>query len=101
MLAPESFERFTSGRIAATPEVFHTLPDTLRGVGAGRYIEQPLIGFDILNDGLRFAIDSQNYGAFALFDLPHEFAGTPPECSEGLNVLGDIKHRFHSKCGAC
>jgi hypothetical protein len=50
----EYFLRRTS---AAVRHIFKTLPDRFMHIGAGNYIEKPLIRFRILHDRFRFSLD--------------------------------------------
>jgi len=53
--APEIVEYLGSWVRAASGDVFEALPDRLAHIGPGGSIEKTLVGFGILNDGLRFA----------------------------------------------
>ena len=73
-------------------DVVHALPDSLVNVGAGGAVEQSLIGFRVLHDGLGLAVDGQDYGPLAFLHLLKKFAGFLPEICQRLNVLRDVEH---------
>jgi hypothetical protein len=52
--------------------LFEALADALVSVGAGGDVEQALIGFCILNDSRRLALDRQDHGPLAPFELFHK-----------------------------
>lgn len=80
MLAANVVGYFARRSGARTREVFTSLPDRLMNIGAGGYIEQPLIGRRILPDGFRLTFDRQNHRSFVPLELLHELAGIAPEC---------------------
>jgi hypothetical protein len=59
----EYFLRRTS---AAMRNIFKALADRFMHIGAGNYIEKPLIRFRILHNRLRFALDGQYDRPFGL-----------------------------------
>src|ERR1019366_288628 len=74
------------------PGLVQALANSLASVGAGRDVEQPLIGSGVLDDGLGFAVDCQHHWPLAFLELLHEIPGAPAKSRERLNVLGDVKH---------
>jgi hypothetical protein len=57
MLCLEFGKELADGSSLPTARFFQSLTDALVGIGAGRYIKQPLVGLGVLDDGLRLALD--------------------------------------------
>src|ERR1700722_17853707 len=74
--------------------LFEALADALVSVGAGGDVEQALIGSCVLNDGRRPALNRQDYGSLALFELFHKVAGPAAEGGQRLDILRNVKHRL-------
>src|SRR5580658_1260981 len=72
--------------------ILQTLADTFLFVGAGRKVEQALIGFGVLHDGRRFPVHGKHHRTLALLELFHEVARPAAERGQRLDVLGDVKH---------
>jgi hypothetical protein len=92
MFAANSVKRFLGRACAAVGYVIKSLPDTLLNVGAGGNVEQALIRFGVLDDGLGLALNGKHYGPLAFLELLHEVAGATAEGRQRLNVFGDIEH---------
>src|SRR5713226_9317563 len=73
--APQRFQGFARRAYAAFFHIFEALADTFRSVGLRRYIEQPLIGFGILQDRLGLSVDGKNQRFSRLFQMFQDFAG--------------------------
>jgi hypothetical protein len=56
-LCLEFGKELADGSSLPTARLFQSLADALVGIGAGRYIKQPLVGLGVLDDGLRLALD--------------------------------------------
>ncbi len=92
MNAAEHFKGFARRTDAALLQILKPLLDSLNGIGLRRDVEQMLIGFSILNDRFRFAIDGENQGSLGFLETFHEFSRIPPECGHGLNVFLNVEH---------
>ena len=92
MDAAEHFKSFARRPDAALLQVLKPLPDSFNGVGLRRDVEQMLIGFSILHDRFRFAVDGENQGSLGFLETLHEFSWIAPECGDGLNVFLDVEH---------
>jgi hypothetical protein len=69
------------------------LPYSLEDIGLRGNIQQPLVGFRVLNHGFRFAIYGKDYRPLRLLKALHEFAGLAAEGGQGLNVFGNVEHQ--------
>jgi len=92
MAAAEEFQSFTRWADAAFLYILKSLADSLGRVGLRRDVEQLLIGFRILHDRFRFAIDGENQGSLGFLEMFHELTRIAPECGHGLNVFLDVEH---------
>jgi len=92
MAAAQLVEYLTRRPYPAPGGIVCALPDRFEHISARGGIKQPLVGFSVLDHRFSLAVDRQHHRPFALFELPHEFAGFPSECSQGLNVLCDVEH---------
>jgi len=92
MDAAEQFKGFARWTDAALLYVLKPLPDSLSRVGLRRDVEEALIGFGILHDRFRFAIDGENQGSLGFLKTLHEFARITPECGHRLNVFLNVEH---------
>ena len=54
--------------------IFEALADAFPGVGPSGNIEQPLVGFCVLNNRCSLSIHGENDWTLALFEVLHEFA---------------------------
>src|SRR5579864_3869937 len=70
-----------------------SLTDSLPGIGLGGGVKKALIRLGILHYGGGLALHRQHDWTLALVELLHEVAGTPTKSGQGVNVLGDVKHR--------
>ncbi len=95
MDAAEHFQSFPRRTHAALLYILKPLPDSLSHVGLSRDVEETLIGFGILHDRFRFAIDGENQGSLGFLKTFHEFTRIAPECGYGLNIFLDVKHTHH------
>ena len=57
--------------MCAVGYVIKPLADTLVHIGAGGDVEQALIGFGVLHNGLGLALDREHYGPLAFLELLH------------------------------
>jgi hypothetical protein len=92
MNAAEEFQSFPRRAHTALFYILKSLPDSLDGIGLRCDVEQALIGFSILHDSFRFAVNGKNQGALGFLKTLHEFARIAPECGHGLNIFLDIEH---------
>jgi hypothetical protein len=92
MPPPDFVEYFPGWPRAAVGHIGKALADGFEYIGAGGHVQQALIGFGILDDGLGLALNRKHYGPLAFLEMPHEIPGSAPKCRERLNVLGDIDH---------
>jgi hypothetical protein len=92
MDAAEGFQSFARRTDAAFLYVLKSLPNPFKGIGSRRDVEEVLIGFRILHDRFRFAIDSKNQRSLRLLETLHEFCRITPEGGHGLNILLDVEH---------
>src|ERR1700722_13659524 len=60
----------------------------------GGDVEQALIGSCVLNDARPPALNRQDYGSLALFELFHKVAGPAAEGGQRLDILRNVKHRL-------
>ena len=72
--------------------VLQTLADALRGFDLRDDVEQALVSFGVLHDGLGLPLHGENYGALGLFELLHEVTRPAAERCQRLDVFGDVKH---------
>jgi hypothetical protein len=92
-MAPAQLVEHLAGRARpSVGDIVHALPDRLVNVGAGGAVEQSLVGFRVLHDGLGLPVDGQDHRPLALLHLLEDLARPPPEICEGLNVLRDVEH---------
>jgi len=92
-MAPAQLVEHLTGRTRpSVGDIVHSLPDSLVNVGASRAVEQPLIGFRVLHDGLGLAIDGQDHRSPGLLHLLKKFPRSPPKICQRLNVLRDVEH---------
>src|SRR5216683_7650282 len=97
-MAPAQLVEHFAGRTRpSVDDIVHALPNSLVNVGAGGAVEQSLIGFRVLHNGLGPALDGQDHRPLALLHLLKKFPRFPPEICKGLNVLRDVEHG-HSLC---
>jgi hypothetical protein len=75
-------EHFMRRAGAAMRRVFETLPDGLMHIGAGGYIEEPLVRFRILHHRFSFALDGEHDGPSGLLELFHELNWIAPKSRE-------------------
>src|SRR6266849_2876276 len=94
MDAAEHFKSFARRTDAALFYVLKTLTDSLKRVGLRRDVEEALIGFGILQDRFRFAIDGENQRPLGFLETLHEFSRIAPECGHRLNVFLDVEHTY-------
>src|ERR1035441_2538101 len=92
MFPANSVKRFLGRPCAAPGYVIKPLANALVHIGAGGDVEQALIGFGVLHNGLGLALDREHYGPLAFLELLHEVAGAAAEGSQRLDVFGDIEH---------
>ena len=93
MASAQFVEHFAGRACPSVNDIIHPLPDSLVDVGAGRGIEQLLIGLRSLDDGLGLAVDGKDHRPLALLHLLEKFSGFAPESCQRLNVLREIEHR--------
>jgi hypothetical protein len=92
-MSPQNLAKHFSCRSRATVGyVIEPLTNGLAYVGAGGNVEQALIGFCALDNGLSLALDGEHDGALALFERFHEIAGPTSKGRERLDVFGDVEH---------
>ena len=72
--------------------VIHSLSYGFENVGLRSDIEQTLVGFRVLNNGLRLAIDRENHRPFGPLEAFHELGGLASKRRQRLDVLGNVKH---------
>jgi len=92
MDAAEHFQNFTRRPHATLLYVLKPLPYSFNGIGLRRDVEQALIGFGILHDRFRFAVNGKNQRPLGFLETFHEFSRIAPECGHGLNVFLDVEH---------
>src|SRR5260370_4244264 len=90
--AAEDVQSFARRTHAALFYVLKPLPGSLSGISLRRDVQQALIGFSILHDRFRFAIDGEDQGSLGSLQTFHEFTRIAPECGHGLNVFLDVEH---------
>src|SRR5260370_24664868 len=97
-MAPARLIEYLAGRTRpSVDDIVHALPDSLANVGAGGAVEQSLIGFRVLHNGLGLAVDGQDHRPLAFLHLLEQFPRFPPEICQRLNVLRNVEHG-HSLC---
>jgi hypothetical protein len=94
MDAAERFQGFTRRTHAAFLHVLKALADSLKRVGLSRDVEEALIGFGILHDRFRFAVNGKNQRPLGFLEMLHEFSGIAPECGHRLNVFLNVEHTY-------
>src|SRR6266540_1378833 len=72
--------------------LFEALTDAFIRIGAGRDVEEALIGLRVLHYRGSPALHRQYDGALTLPELFHEVAGAAAERGQRLNILGDVEH---------
>jgi len=92
MSSPEIVEHLSDGSSPALSYVIKPLPNRLEYIRLRGNVQQPLIGFRILNDSSSFSLHSENHRPFTLLDLLHEVAGPAPKGGTGLNIVRNVKH---------
>src|SRR5438552_6362999 len=92
MVSAEHLQSFTRGTHTTLLCVFDALPDALKCVGLRGHVEQALIGFGILHDRLRLAIDRKNQRFLRFLEMLHELPWIAAERRHRLNVFFDVKH---------
>src|SRR5258708_16269512 len=92
MDAAEQFKGFARWTDAALLYVLKPLPDSLSRVGLRRDVEKALIGFGILHDRFRFAIDGENQRPLGFLEALHEFSRIAAGCGHRLNVFLNVEH---------
>src|ERR1700730_9532176 len=92
MDAAERFQRFTRRTHAALVYVIKPLADSLNRVGLRRDVEEALIGFGVLHDRFRFAVDCKNQPPLGFLEAFHEFSRMAPERGHRLNVFLNVEH---------
>ena len=70
--------------------------DLVEHVGTRCNVEQLLVSLGILDNRLGFAVDGENDGTLAPFELPEEDSGLSPERGQRLNVFNDTKRGLHT-----
>jgi len=73
MLAPEGFQRLPRRPHPAFLDIL------LAFVHSRGDVQEPLIGFRVLNDCLRFAVDGKHQRLLGFLEMFHELPGIPPE----------------------
>jgi hypothetical protein len=68
------------------------LTDAFLNIGAGRNVEQALIGFGILHHGCGFPLYGKHYRTLGFSELFHEIAGPPPEGRQRVDIIRDVNH---------
>jgi hypothetical protein len=87
------FGKHFFGRIGAAGfDVFAALTDSFDDVSLGGDVEEALIGFGGLDNGLGSSVDGENDGAARLLELLEHLDGVVAEGGEGLDVLGYVDH---------
>jgi hypothetical protein len=92
MDAAEDFQSFPCGTHATLYYVLKPLADSFSGIGLCGYVQQALIGFRILDDRFRFAINGENQRLLGFLEAFHELSRIAPEGSHGLNVFLNVEH---------
>src|SRR5229473_1220834 len=92
MDAAEHFQSFTRRTYAAFLYVLKPLTDTLNRVGLRSDVEQALIGFSILHNRFRLAVNGKNQRPLGFLEALHEFSRIAAECGHRLNVFLNVEH---------
>src|SRR6266567_4399605 len=92
MDAAEDFQSFPRRTDAALFYVLKPLADSLSGIGLRCDVEQALIGFGILDDRFRFAVNGENQRLLGFLEVLHELSRIAPECGHGLNIFLNVEH---------
>jgi hypothetical protein len=92
MDAAEQFKGFARWTDAALLYVLKPLADTLNRVGLRSDVEQALIGFSILHNRFRFAVNGKNQRPLGFLEALHEFSRIAAECGHRLNVFLNVEH---------
>src|SRR5271168_988925 len=96
MLNIEFREKIARGACAAFADVFQSLANSFARVGCRCDVEQPLVGFCILDNGGGFALHCEDYRALAPLELFEEVRRAAAEGGQRLNILSEIEHGFSS-----
>jgi hypothetical protein len=92
MDAAEQFKGFARWTDAALLYVLKPLADTLNRVGLRSDVEQALIGFSVLHNRFRFAVNGKNQRPLGFLEALHEFSRIAAECGHRLNVFLNVEH---------
>ncbi len=79
MAPAQLVEYLTSRTRSSVDDIVHALPASLANIGAGGAVEQSLIGFRVLHNGLGLAVDGQDHRPLALLHLLKKFPRFPPK----------------------
>jgi hypothetical protein len=93
MFAADLIEGGFRRRSATMRYIVQALTDAFAGVGTGSEVEEALVGFGILHDGCRLAVDRQNHRTLGLSQLLHEVAGSPTKRRQRLDVFRDVHQK--------
>ena len=93
MFAADLIEGGFRRRSATMRNIVQALTDAFAGVGTGSEVEEALVGFGILHDGCRLAVDRQNHRTLGLSQLLHEVAGSPSKRRQRLDVFRDVHQK--------
>src|SRR5260370_10591792 len=86
----EHFQNFPRRPHASFLYIFKPLADSLSRVGLRGDVEEALIGFSILYDRFRFAIDGENERSLGFRDTFHEVCRDAAEPGHVLHSLLDF-----------
>jgi hypothetical protein len=92
MDAAEQFKGFARWTDTALLYVLKPLADTLNRVGLRSDVEQALIGFSVLHNRFRFAVNGKNQRPLGFLEALHEFSRIAAECGHRLNVFLNVEH---------